>query len=417
MDFKITFYLDERRATKTGKFPLKLRAYSLIEKKAMFFSIGKEFSKIEFDCLTSSKIPKKLQAEKIAIDAINAKANEVALKLNPFRFEDFKQNFYSKSKDTCNIIEVYQTKINKLHKDDQIKTAKSYESSLKSICKFINPKSPESVSKLHVISITIDWLKKYENYMLSNEKSYSTVGIYLRSLRAIINIILNDNPQFKKYYPFGSGQLYQIPSTKKVKKALSVKDVKTLYNSTPTNIHQHRAKDFWMLSYLCNGMNISDILRLKFKDIDAEQMKLSFYRNKTVNANKQSLSKIEIALNLKILAIIEKYRNQDSKRDDFLFPILENTDNEEVKINKIEGFIRKINQHLKCLAKEIGIPEVISTYWARHSFSTIALNSGASIELISESLGHTDVKTTKAYLDGFDEENKKQLSNIISDFL
>ncbi|MFV0234071.1 site-specific integrase [Empedobacter falsenii] len=417
MDFKITFYLDERRATKTGKFPLKLRVYSVIEKKAMFFSIGKEFSKDEFDSLTSSKTPKKLHEEKIAIDIINAKANEVAQKLNPFRFEDFKQNFYSKSKDTCNIIEVYQAKIEKLYKDDQIKTAKSYESSLKSICRFINPKNPESISKLHVISITIDWLKKYESYMLSNEKSYSTVGIYLRSLRAIINIILDDNPQFKKYYPFGSGQLYQIPSTKKVKKTLSAEDVKTLYNATSTNTHQQQAKDFWILSYLCNGMNMGDILRLKYKDIDAEQMKLSFYRNKTVNANKQSLSKIEITLNLKVLAIIEKYRNQDSKRDNFLFPILINSDSEEVKIQKIDAFIRKTNQHLKCLAKDLGITTEISTYWARHSFSTIAMNSGASVELISESLGHTDIKTTKAYLDGFDEENKKQLSSIISDFL
>lgn len=253
--------------------------------------------------------------------------------------------------------------------------------------------------------------------MLSNEKSYSTVGVYLRNLRAIVNIILGDNPQFKKYYPFGSGQLYQIPSSNKVKKALSVEDVKTLYISTPKNIHQQQAKDFWMLSYLCNGMNMSDILRLKFNDINTEKMKLSFYRNKTVKANKQSLSKIEIILNIKILAIIEKYRNQDSKRENFLFPILENSDSEENKIKKIESFIRKINQHLKCLAKEIGISEEISTYWARHSFSTIALNSGVSIELISESLGHTDIKTTKAYLDGFDDENKKQLSSIISDFL
>ena len=71
MDFKITFYLDKRRATKAGKFPLKLRVYSVIEKKTVMFSIGKELSKEEFDGITSSKTPKKLQDEKIAIDAIN----------------------------------------------------------------------------------------------------------------------------------------------------------------------------------------------------------------------------------------------------------------------------------------------------------------------------------------------------------
>ncbi len=417
MDFKITFYLDERRATKTGKFPLKLRVYSVIEKKAMFFSIGKEFSKDEFDSLTSSKTPKKLHEEKMAIDIINAKANEVAKKLNPFRFEDFKQNFFSKSKDSCNVIDVFDSKIKELYKNDQIKTAKSYESSLKSFSLFVNPRNPEAVTNLHIIAITVDWLKSYENYMLSKENSYSTIGIYVRNLRAIVNIILENNAQFKKYYPFGNGKLYQIPSTKKTKKALKNENIKILYNCAPINKHQQQAKDFWILSYLCNGMNMSDILRLKFKDIDAEQMKLSFYRNKTVNANKQNLSKIEITLNLKVLAIIEKYRNQDSKRDNFLFPILMNSDNEKVKIQKIDAFIRKTNQHLKCLAKDLGITTEISTYWARHSFSTIAMNSGASVELISESLGHTDIKTTKAYLDGFDEENKKQLSSIISDFL
>lgn len=417
MDYKITYYLDDRRATKSGKFPLKLRVYSAIEKKAHMYSIHKEFSKDEFERLTSSKIPKELQVEKIAIDAINVKAHEVAKKLNPFRFEEFYKNFFSKSTSSCNIIDVYHSKIKELQQNDQIKTAKSYESSLKSISLFINSRNPESVTYLHIISITVNWLKSYEKYMLSKGNTYTTIGIYLRNLRAIVNIILENNTQFKKDYPFGNGKLYQIPSTANTKKALSIEEIKLLNDTTPTNKHQQLAKDFWLLSYLCNGMNMSDISRLKFSDLDTQQMKLSFYRNKTVNASKQKLAKIEIVLNNWALDIIEKYQNNVSNPSDFLFPILMNTDNEEVKTKKIDAFVRKINQHLKCLAKDLGITTEISTYWARHSFSTIAVNRGVSVELISESLGHSDIKTTKAYLDGFDEDNKKQLSNIISDFL
>lgn len=417
MDFKISFFLDKRRATKSGKYPLKLRVYSIIEKKTTLYSIGKEYSIDEFDKLLLHKTPKNLIEQKIAINAIIAKAHEVAQKLTPFRFEDFKRDFFSKSKDSNNIIDIFKTKINYLLKNEQIKTAKSYESSLKSICLFINSKNPDSVTNIHIITITVDWLNQYEKSMIKSGKSYSTIGIYLRNLRAIVNIILKNNPQFKQYYPFGSGELYKIPSTKKVKKALKSEDIKTLNSSIPPNIHQQQAKDFWMFSYLCNGMNMSDILRLKFKDIDAEQMKLSFYRKKTVRANKQKLTKVDIALNIWALDIIKKYCNQDSNRDNFIFPILNNSDNEKDKIQKIDAFIRKTNQHLKCLAKDLGITTEISTYWARHSFSTIAINSGASVELISESLGHTDIKTTKAYLDGFDEENKRHLSNIISNFL
>ena len=59
----------------------------------------------------------------------------------------------------------------------------------------------------------------------------------------------------------------------------------------------------------------------------------------------------------------------------------------------------------------------VSTYWARHSFSTMALNSGANVEFISESLGHSDIKTTKRYLNGFDDENKQDVINKITDFI
>lgn len=112
---------------------------------------------------------------------------------------------------------MFDSKIKELYKNDQIKTAKSYESSLKSFSLFVNPRNPEAVTNLHIIAITVDWLKSYENYMLSKENSYSTIGIYVRNLRAIVNIILENNAQFKKYYPFGNGKLYQIPSTKKPK--------------------------------------------------------------------------------------------------------------------------------------------------------------------------------------------------------
>ena len=43
----------------------------------------------------------------------------------------------------------------------------------------------------------------------------------------------------------------------------------------------------------------------------------------------------------------------------------------------------------------------ISTYYARHSYANNLMNDSAPLAFISKQLGHTDLKTTQAYLDTF----------------
>lgn len=52
----------------------------------------------------------------------------------------------------------------------------------------------------------------------------------------------------------------------------------------------------------------------------------------------------------------------------------------------------------------------MTTYVARHSFASILKNYGVNVSLISEMLGHTDLKTTQIYLDSFENE---QLDSVI----
>jgi len=53
------------------------------------------------------------------------------------------------------------------------------------------------------------------------------------------------------------------------------------------------------------------------------------------------------------------------------------------------------------------------TYTARHSFATVLKRSGASIEFISESLGHKSKQTTQNYLTNFEDEEKKKWANML----
>jgi site-specific recombinase XerD len=78
--------------------------------------------------------------------------------------------------------------------------------------------------------------------------------------------------------------------------------------------------------------------------------------------------------------------------------------------------VRYVNQHLKPLAKAIGINEAISYQWARHTFNTLAVQSGASLEWVQQMQGHANIKTTMNYFQGFPEEQTKEIMESLTKF-
>jgi hypothetical protein len=84
------------------------------------------------------------------------------------------------------------------------------------------------------------------------------------------------------------------------------------------------------------------------------------------------------------------------------------------KQNRIHKVLGQINGELKVLASELEIEADMTTYVARHSFASILKNYGVNVSLISEMLGHTDLKTTQIYLDSFENE---QLDEAMSNLL
>lgn len=71
---------------------------------------------------------------------------------------------------------------------------------------------------------------------------------------------------------------------------------------------------------------------------------------------------------------------------------------------------------MRRIAVKLGVTKKITTYVARHTFSTVLKRSGVSTEFIQEALGHTDMKTTENYLDSFEKEVKKEYANRLIAF-
>ena len=58
---------------------------------------------------------------------------------------------------------------------------------------------------------------------------------------------------------------------------------------------------------------------------------------------------------------------------------------------------RRINYIIKAIVKRAGGNPGASPHWLRHAHASHAIDNGAPITLVSQTLGHADLKTTSVY--------------------
>jgi integrase/recombinase XerD len=407
MKANTTIIIDKRKALKNGKYPVKLRVTH--NRKQQYYPADLSMSITEFD-LVMGKNPKgDNKTIKLKLLALEQKANQVIDDLPVFDFNLFKRKLYSNQNVREDVFYHFQQTIDKLKNDNQFGTASNYKSSMVSLKSF--------KSKLSFMEVTVEFLKAYEKYLLENEKSISTVGIYLRPLRAIINAAMEDGSLSKDFnYPFGSKSKlkYQIPTSKNVKKSLTLSEIKLFFEyKAEKDSWEEKALDFWIFSYLANGMNITDIANLKYKEIDGDYIK--FIRTKTKNTNNVT-TPITIFLTEDLKILIAKWGNPNKKKENLIFSILRPGDTKEKQRATIQQFTKMMNKYMKIIAEKIGINKPCTTYYARHSFSTVLKRSGANVQYISEALGHSSISTTKSYLDSFEDDTKKEMAKLLTKF-
>ena len=70
------------------------------------------------------------------------------------------------------------------------------------------------------------------------------------------------------------------------------------------------------------------------------------------------------------------------------------------------------NRYLKEIAKEAGIIKNVSFHVARHTFATNGLEFGIPLEVISQILGHSDLRTTQIYAKVSDKLKIEQMQKM-----
>ena len=387
--------LDTRRKLNNCLLPVKIRV--TFNRSSRYYSTGYALSPGDFEKVMGKAPRGDFKTIRKALIDREENARKLIEDIDVFSFEKFNQFFLNRKIKSDDIFCLLESKIKKLNDQERIKTARSNQNTVTTL-KWFSKKS-----KMPIKRITEKFLEDYEKWMINRGRSITTVGIYARNIRAVFNDAIADGIVKHEYYPFGRKK-YQIPTGRSIKKALRKNDVLKILNYQAKNEIEAYSRDIWIFSYLANGMNITDIANLTFDNVTDDF--LVFLRSKTSRSTRSKPIQIKVYISDQMRDIIYRWGNQRS----YLFPILNDAMTTKQKIDKVELVIRSINHHIGKIAKSVGIEKKVTTLTARHTFGTVLKRSDASIEYISESLGHSNIITTKHYLDSFEDDEKRKWS-------
>lgn len=444
MSASVKVILDTRRIKKKkGTYPVKLLVTFNSEPKR--YQTVYDLTQEEFSTVMDRKtrnISEKLKEIRTSLKLIERNAEDKARLLQPFTYDEFEKDFilnnsffHQRKSIKANQVPVayefnlseYENRfpifklskpehgtilatflyyINKLLSEHRIRTAANYQTTYTTISRFRG--------NVRFTEIDVAFLKQLEAWMMDQEYSKTTVGIYTRCLRTMFNeAIFQGIINRDKCYPFGRRK-YQPPTSRNIKKALTLEDVGKIYYYEPVCLEERKAKDFWLFSYFANGINPTDIAHLKFKNIEGEY--LVFERAKTENSTRSTPRPITVYITEDMQRVIAFWSNKDKSPNNYIFPVLLHGITPLRQVELIELLVQAINDWMLKIRKKLGIEKKVTTYVARHTFSTVLKRSGTSTEFIQEALGHTNIKTTENYLDSFEKEMKKEYASKLLAF-
>lgn len=347
------------------------------------------------------KCPNFGQIQKIILD----KKLEVQKKLLEMRADQKEYSAYTllikENHQSFTVCEFYQKIIAQCEAENKCGNRLVYLNSYNSLMNFTN-------NRLDIPFNIIDvaWLERYEKWLRSRNNKETTISLMFRTLRSTYNKAIKEKCAQKTDYPFEEYRVSKFDVTTQ-KRAIAKADILKFTDYTEP-IGQKRyvqlSKDIFMFSYLCGGINFTDIANLT--KVNIVNGRLQYIRQKTGKL-------IKIGIPDEAMRIIEKY---ESESIGYLFPILNIKVHKTAlqKQNRIHKMRGKVNYNLKVIGKRLGIEISLTTYVARHSFASVLKKSGVNIAIISEALGHSDLATTQIYLDNFDNEQMDEaMKNLL----
>ncbi len=383
----VNLYFDDRRLAKHGRSPVRIAIRCNNSTSMLTTSVWLE--KNQWDARTNKVIacPNKtaynnyLTQELLKINEAIVVVSKRCENPNSITAGELKQlvmeYLYPEPQQTATFLERYLLFMNK----KSGRTQEIYRTTYEKIIQFdknIKQKTCEEIDK--------HWLSDFDSFM-SATCTTNTRAIHLRNIRAVFNDAIDDD--VTTFYPF---RKFKIKRVETAKRSLTVEQMRKLWFATVSDTEK-KYLDIFKLTFLLIGINSKDLCYLK----GITNNRIEYNRAKTKRL-------YSVKVEPESAAIIEQYRGKN-----YLLSILDRYQN-------YEDYRKRLNDHIKAIAKRNGLPSV-TTYWARHTWATIAAEIDIPKETISEALGHQlGSRITSIYIN-FDQRKVDEANRKVIDYL
>lgn len=278
----------------------------------------------------------------------------------------------------------FQDYVNQQKIDKKFGTHKKVESVLKKFKDYNNYKN------VLFQDFNLDYLKAYEAHLRKLGNTTNTIHANLKVFRMLFNkavdleIIQIQNNPFKKH---------KLKTEKVEKSYLTQAEVIAIDELNVTlgskiDIH----KDMFVFACYAGGIRISDLLQLRVERYDRSTKIISFFVHKTKNDH-------TIKLPNRATELIEKYI-PEGRKNGYIFGLLSEDvfkASGDILLNKISSANAYANKNLKTIMDLARIDKKISIHSSRHTFGTLAVKNGISIQMVSKIMVHSNLATTLGY--------------------
>ena len=408
MRITIKPYLDTRRAV--GDVPVSMMLSLTSHGKSALIPVGVKIAPSLWDKKAQSvkKCPRKVYFDKAISDRYYA-VQEMISKLSEEDEELMRRLTITEIKNI--ILERLDGKerkdtgngsfalgYKKFVETKQGRTRQIYETTWKRICEFT-----DKAERLNFEDITAKWLNEFNGYMAKRSPAQNARSIHLRDIRAVFNFAIDE--EMTDLYPF---RKFKIKSTPTMKRSLSADDIRMIA-TMPLLPWQEEYRDVFMLIFYLIGINIVDLFSLTHENVQNGRIVYTRRKTKRIYSIKIEPEAQEILERRKgtthLIDVADRYKDHTNFTSRFN------------KVLKTFG-TWEVDEHHKQKVRYKPYWDFLSSYWARHSWATIAYNDcNIPVDVISQALGHSmGNRVTMVYINSdskkVDEANRKVIEKV-----
>ncbi|MFN5323560.1 MAG: phage integrase SAM-like domain-containing protein [Bacteroidota bacterium] len=383
--------LDERRILKDGTYPISIRIY--LQKTFLAFPTriyaaavdwDKEHGQINHnhpDCKHLNLLIKEqlheLSGKLIKFERLHPRG---------FTYEELKNYFNHVEAPPTTVKSFWENEIQQLNNTKRYGNSRNHQLSLKAIHKISGLDIPFE-------KVSFTFLKNIESAMVAKGLKVNSIGVYMRSFRAIYNTAINKDVVEATFYPF---KKYKIKSEKVVPHNLGLSDLQTYFNYPLDRDHAlFRTWALGKLTFLLCGINFYDMVMLTADNIRHDR--IVYKRSKTkklysisiLEDTRQLLETLRVEGQPTLLGILSQSDLGSGPR----LPYIVREKN------------KQFNMKLARLSQLMKLELDIRSYTFRYSIANLARKLGYDIAMISELLGHSHGSPiTVGYLEAYDKD-------------